>query len=99
MPYSLGPNTVRTLEQMGLGDEYNSVAETDDSGLFFQWWDGIKVHMGGEVSDLREFLGTGMLSGILMNSRHTQSTPVPPFIAPVFSKSCTVLSPLALPFT
>lgn len=50
MSLSLGPNTVRTLEQMGLGDEYNSVAETDDSGLFFQWWDGIKVHMGGEVS-------------------------------------------------
>ncbi|GHJ86132.1 hypothetical protein NliqN6_2534 [Naganishia liquefaciens] len=46
---NLGPNTVRTLEQMGLGDEYNSVAETDDSGLFFQWWDGIKVHMGGET--------------------------------------------------
>jgi hypothetical protein len=47
---SLGPNTVRTLEQMGLGEEYNSVAETDDSGLFFQWWDGLKVHKGGEVS-------------------------------------------------
>ncbi|KAJ9124516.1 hypothetical protein QFC24_003307 [Naganishia onofrii] len=46
---NLGPNTVRTLEQMGLGDEYNSVAETDDSGLFFQWWDGIKIHKSGET--------------------------------------------------
>ncbi|KAJ9123085.1 hypothetical protein QFC22_001275 [Naganishia vaughanmartiniae] len=45
----LGPNTVRTLEQMGLGDEYNSVAETDDSGLFFQWWDGIKIRKAGET--------------------------------------------------
>jgi salicylate hydroxylase len=35
---------------MGLGEEYNSVAETDDSGLFFQWWDGLKVYKGGEVS-------------------------------------------------
>ncbi|KAJ9112604.1 hypothetical protein QFC19_000624 [Naganishia cerealis] len=46
---NLGPNTVRTLEQMGLGDEYNSVAETEDSGLFFQWWDGIKVNKYGET--------------------------------------------------
>ncbi|KAJ9107633.1 hypothetical protein QFC21_001093 [Naganishia friedmannii] len=46
---NLGPNTVRTLEQMGLGEEYNSVAETDDSGLFFQWWDGIKTRKSGET--------------------------------------------------
>lgn len=34
---------------MGLGAEYASVAETEDSGLFFQWWDGIKVQKYGEV--------------------------------------------------
>lgn len=34
---------------MGLGEEYNSVAETEDSGLFFQWWDGINIRKYGEV--------------------------------------------------
>lgn len=38
---------------MGLGEEYNSVAETEASGLFFQWWDGMKIQKYGEVSLLQ----------------------------------------------
>lgn len=48
---SLGPNTVRTLNQMGLGEAYDSVAETDDmGGLHFEWWNGMEDRKYGEVS-------------------------------------------------
>lgn len=47
---SLGPNTVRTLGFLGLGEAYASVAEVDQAGgLFFEWWDGIKDVKHGEV--------------------------------------------------
>jgi len=48
--HSLGPNTVRTLGLLGLGEAYASVAEVDQAGgLFFEWWDGIKDVKHGEV--------------------------------------------------
>jgi hypothetical protein len=47
---SLGPNTVRTLGFLGLGEAYEGVAEVDKAGgLFFEWWDGIKDTKHGEV--------------------------------------------------
>jgi hypothetical protein len=47
---SLGPNTIQTLRKLGLGEEYDSVAETDErGGLFFEWWDGREDKKHGEV--------------------------------------------------
>jgi hypothetical protein len=79
--HSLGPNTIQTLRKLGLGEEYDSVAETDErGGLFFEWWDGREDKKYGEVGgQTRSFsLSPGFKADRQTIGRYARPTPTTP---------------------